>query len=391
MQEQTCPVCLKPINLNDRRCKNCGVDLALAAGMTQKAPTATSRQAKAVSPEVLVPRLGDYLVQKQLITAENLAEALRFQKSEAVQGRTVLVGQALVRLGLLEQQDLDAAITEQIFLLQGMLQKANKELEKRVQERTSELESTLSKLTEINQLKSDFVANISHELRTPMTHIKGYIELLGDGSLGSLNQDQLEAVDVLNRASQRLQNLIEDLIKFSESSQGTMNLRLTPVSVPDLVQRIMMESYQKAQDRKIQFDSSIEPGLPLVDVDEENITWVLNQLVDNAIKFTQVGGRILLSAKRSGQRVVLAVLDTGIGIPKNRISEIFEAFHQLDGSATRQAGGTGLGLALVKKIVEAHGAAIEVQSQEGKGSRFAFSLAVSQKQVKASVFTEMIE
>jgi two-component system phosphate regulon sensor histidine kinase PhoR len=130
----------------------------------------------------------------------------------------------------------------------------------------------------------------------------------------------------------------------------------------------------KARERGIKLALDCEKNLPKVSGDEEKISWVVLQFLDNAIKFTQPGGRVILRAACAGNLVEISVIDTGIGIPDSRIEEIFESFYQLDGSTTRKAGGTGLGLALAKKIVEAHGVSIQVTSQEGKGSCFAFSL-----------------
>ena len=122
----------------------------------------------------------------------------------------------------------------------------------------------------------------------------------------------------------------------------------------------------------------IDENLPLVQADMQKIAWVLNQLVDNAVKFTPSNGRVVIGVKREGENlVIVSVTDTGIGIPSSHLDEIFEPFHQLDGSTTRRYGGTGLGLSLVRQIVEAHGSMLEVQSIEGRGSTFKIPLLVA--------------
>src|SRR5919199_680295 len=129
-----------------------------------------------LTPEMLVPRIGEYLIQKGLISAENLQKALDYQQEATANGNPILLGQALIDLKLLEQADLDQAVTELIIQLRSALQATNRSLERRVEERTAELQKALQRVSELSQLKANFVSNISHELRTPLTHIKGYIE-----------------------------------------------------------------------------------------------------------------------------------------------------------------------------------------------------------------------
>ena len=143
-----------------------------------------------LTPEVLVPRLGEYLVQQGHITEEGLKKALAYQLKKQVKSQHWLLGETLLELGLIDRPTLDQAITEQIIQLRNALENANRYLEHRVQERTAELQLALRKLSELNQLKANFVANISHELRTPLTHVKGYIELLATESLGALTEEQ---------------------------------------------------------------------------------------------------------------------------------------------------------------------------------------------------------
>jgi signal transduction histidine kinase len=224
-------------------------------------------------------------------------------------------------------------------------------------------------------MKANFVANISHELRTPLTHVKGYLELLTTGSLGPLSDDQKSALQISQRAAGRLESLIDNLIMFSLAARGEMTLRLARVNLNKVASEVINYSRPKANDRNVTLNFDIRPDIPFVQADEEKISWAILQLVDNAIKFTSSGGRVTLSIQpESDTLMTVSVTDTGIGIPIQRMEEIFEPFHQLDASATRHYGGTGLGLALVKEIVSAHGSLIEVHSEEGKGSTFSFPL-----------------
>lgn len=372
-----CPRCNQLIHSQAHYCEHCGVDLAIAAAVAeQDILPFHGNQVVSMAPEILVPRLGDYLREKGVLKEDDLQRALEYQKKLAKQGTSCLVGEALVQLGIINRETLDSAVTEQILQLQSALHDANRTLEKRVQERTSELQQALKRLAELNQLKSNFISNISHELRTPLTHIKGYLELLHDGDLGSLDENQLKAIDVALRSSRKLEKLIEDLLQFSLAVRGELSLKLEDIDFINLL-RVMDEKYQK---RAVIKDINLEfqhPDYPvIVRIDLEKIEWVMNQLLDNAVKFTTTGGNILVSAKLLNGIINICVSDTGIGIPQEKMSEIFQLFHQLDGSNTRKYQGTGLGLAFVYRILSAHGSQIMVNSEVGKGSQFEFSLPV---------------
>jgi signal transduction histidine kinase len=333
-----------------------------------------------LTPEVLVPRLGEYLVQQGYINNEGLNKALAYQQRKQAKNQHPLLGETLLELKLIDRSTLNQAITEQIIQLRNALEDANRSLERRVQYRTAELQLALRKLSELNHLKANFVANISHELRTPLTHVKGYIELLATETLGSLSEEQKKALQVAQHATTRLESLIDNLILFSQAARGELTLHLTPVNLNKVATEILNYSNQKALDRNIILSADIKSNLPLVKADEEKISWVILQLMDNAIKFTPAGGKVGLLIKREADTLVkISVADTGIGIPKNRLHELFEPFHQLDSSSTRRYGGTGLGLALVRQILDAHGSVIDVQSEEGKGTIFGFPLLVAGK------------
>ena len=340
----------------------------------RKAPTTP------LSPEMLVPRLGDYLVQKGLITNEQLIKALQIQQERQKVQKRYLLGEALVGLGYVERRALDHAITELIIQLRNALEDANRNLEQRVRERTAELQEALHKLSELNQLKANFVANISHELRTPLTHIKGYLELFHSSALGELTEEQKSAIEVSRRAAARLENLVENLILFSVASRGEMTLKLNPMALENIIDQAVASAWAKAAEKGVEFNIDIPANLPLLKADAEKVKWVISQLLDNAVKFTDAGGRVTLSAQPEADRLVMiSEIDTGIGISEGRLKELFEPFHQLDGSATRRFGGTGMGLALARQIIEAHGSVIEVESKEGKGSTFRFPLIVAER------------
>jgi two-component system sensor histidine kinase/response regulator len=328
-----------------------------------------------LTPEMLVPKMGEYLIQKGLIIEADLQRALDHQLEQTARGNAILLGQALIDLKIIERGELDQAVTEQILQLRSALQAANRTLERRVEERTAELQKALERVSELSQLKANFISNISHELRTPLTHVKGYVELLITESLGPITEEQKHALQVCQQSGARLETLIEDLIMVSLASRGELSVKQEEVDIRRIANLAVKSSQGKATERSINLHAVVDEDVPLVQADSQKTAWVLHQLIDNGIKFTSAGGSVIVSVKREGENlVIVSVTDTGIGIPASRMNDIFEPFHQLDSSSTRRYGGTGLGLSLVRQIIEAHGSMLEVQSVEGRGSTFKFPL-----------------
>lgn len=324
-----------------------------------------------------MPRLGDSLVEKGLLKQEELKQALAYQKEKRTSGERVLLGQALVELGLIDRQKLDAAVTEQIAQLQEALHQSNLLLEQRVQERTAELQEALNKLTELNRMKNDFISNVSHELRTPLAHMVGYIDLLSAEALGPVSDDQRSALGVLEKSYKRLASLIDNLLFLSFDTAETLHLEPEAVDLKDLFHQVVEQYQPRASNESISLTQEVPSGLPQAHADINRLEWALGQLVDNALKFNTRDGRVHINARQEGQRIEVAVADTGIGIPEDKLQEIFEPFHQLDSSSTRRHAGTGIGLTLARRIIEGHGAKLLVESFPGQGSRFSFSLPVA--------------
>lgn len=374
-----CPNCGHLVRFDDRDCENCGINLLLATYLisTYSVESAANAPKTPLAPEVLVPRLGERLVEKGALSQADLQTVLEKHRQLAQAGEPKLIGQILLEMGLISQDVLDRVVTEQILQLQHALQASNRELERRVEERTFDLQNALNRLSELNALKSSFISNISHELRTPLTHIKGYLLLLSDGSLGELSLDQKEALDVMVRSEERLEQLIEDLIQFSLTARGQLSINLKPIGVAELVWRTRTKIERLAEERKVKLETRLPERPAYVRVDQEKISWVLMQLQDNAIKFTPEGGTVRVTIHLDGGLALFSVKDTGIGILPEKVPDIFEPFRQLDHADNRRFGGTGLGLAMVKKIIEAHGSTIKVFSQPNVGSEFQFTLPLS--------------
>jgi two-component system phosphate regulon sensor histidine kinase PhoR len=231
----------------------------------------------------------------------------------------------------------------------------------------------ISELRRLERVRQDFVANISHEFRTPLTAIQGFAETLLGGALEDA-ANRARFVEIIRDHAARLARLTEDLLKLSRIEAGQLQLECQMLSVHQVIESCVDTARLKAAHRELALELRIPAGLPLLRGDANRLTEVLQNLLDNAVQYTHAGGRIELSALHTENEVVLTVSDTGIGIPETEQQRIFERFYRVDAARSREAGGTGLGLSIARHIVEAHGGRLWVESAVGEGSRFHFSI-----------------
>jgi signal transduction histidine kinase len=246
-----------------------------------------------------------------------------------------------------------------------------------LEESKKELENTYKKLQvayeelqELERLKADIIANVSHELRTPIAIAKGAI------SLAMEEKDETERRELLKKATKALarQNrIVEDLITVARVERRELKLDLKPMNLRELIRECVEESQGFALQRKVHIDVELK-DLPQIVADRQNLKRVLLNLLDNAIKFNREGGKVRVRAEKKNGIIEISIRDTGIGIAEKDYERIFKPLTQLDPSTTREYGGTGMGLATAKKIVELHGGRIWVESVPGKGSEFHFTL-----------------
>jgi PAS domain S-box-containing protein len=248
----------------------------------------------------------------------------------------------------------------------------NAQLYQEITRHAENLGQAYQKLREADQLKDELIQNVSHELRTPLTYIKSYAELLIDGELGVLSGDQIKSLNIISRKVDHLDQLIGDIVSLEIVSEAT--LERSPADLGELARMAMEDCRPAATKAGVELKSDIQRRLPKIQVDISRIVEVFDNLLDNAIKFSPNGGRITLKVKEDGEFLRAEVIDTGIGIPPDKYSRIFERFYQVDGSSTRRFQGVGLGLAIVQRIVQAHGGTVGVESELGKGSVFHFTL-----------------
>jgi two-component system phosphate regulon sensor histidine kinase PhoR len=224
-------------------------------------------------------------------------------------------------------------------------------------------------------MRRDFVANVSHELKTPLTAIRGYAETLRDGALDEPPTAKRFTERILNQC-RRLQELLDDLLILSRLEGVDASLERGPVSLDAVARHAVELLGPVAREKGVGIELKEEP-LPQIQGDAGGLERLLLNLIDNAIKYSRPDGRITVSVGRCGGDALLEVSDTGIGIPPESIPRIFERFYRVDKGRAREEGGTGLGLAIVKHIAQAHGGQVDVESRAGHGSTFRVRLPLA--------------
>ena len=229
-----------------------------------------------------------------------------------------------------------------------------------------------AELKELQNLKTTFVRNVEHELRTPLSIMQGYAELLHRGELGNLAPEQEEALYVIVNRACEMRTLVER-IGVVLSVEGHMGVSI-PISLGEVAMEAVIDQQKAAVRAGLVLEAHVEPDLPSVSGDPRQLIQAFVCLVENAIKFTPRGGRVEVQVYKEDERVCFSVSDTGVGIAEDKLANLFSGFYQADGSTTRHYGGIGLGLTVAKAVTEAHAGRIGAQSQSGLGSRFTISL-----------------
>jgi len=278
----------------------------------------------------------------------------------------------------------EAASVRRLEEVRTNLEATNRRLGEEVRERRR-AEEELRKLSE---LKSSFVSIVSHELRTPLTSIKNAVDLVGSQRAGSLAPDQVRFLDIASRNLDRLGLIIDDLLDISKIEAGRIEFRFTEVSVRELLEDA--RDTFSAQAEQMGVELVLEPGEPLRPIlgDGNRLSQVVTNLVGNALKFTEAGGRVCLEARHDADSVLLEVADTGAGIHPWELERIFEPFHQAGDCLTRSNRGTGLGLSVARELVWAHGGTLTAASTPGEGSRFTVRLPACQREAQELVEME---
>ncbi|MBI3312857.1 MAG: HAMP domain-containing histidine kinase, partial [Candidatus Omnitrophica bacterium] len=252
------------------------------------------------------------------------------------------------------------------------------------------LKDSTDRLKKMDELKSRFIASAAHELKTPLTPIRGYVEIVLKEEVGPINPKQKEFLTYVDESAVRLQRLVKELLDISNIESGLARIAHTKVNLRDIVKEEVMLFKQHAEKKGMNFSLDLDPDLKSIYCDPDKIREALDNLISNAIKYTPAGGKISIFARNQGQGIQFGVQDSGIGIKKEDQERIFYPFQRIERKENEndEEGGTGLGLTLVKSIVEAHGGTIQVQSEENRGTVFTLYLPVNVKPAKLNEIFE---
>ncbi len=298
-----------------------------------------------------------------------------------------LVGILIQTKGDREQMGLrEVKLKAEVKATTQELESTNNRLIERVKELKTlykELQKRVKELTQANKAKNEFLSIVSHELRTPLTSLTGFICVVLDEEAGPLNEQQKRFLSIVKQSAKRLNVLISDLLDISRIESGRMNLHMCMFSLSELLQRSTEDLRASATSKNLTLTLKGDDLPYEIYGDPSRIQQVVDNLISNAVKFTESGGSVQVVLENKGDALKVSVIDTGIGLPKEEQEKIFDMFYQVDATARRATGGTGLGLAIARGIVALHGGEIWVESQPGKGSNFSFVIPRKTNQIAA--------
>jgi signal transduction histidine kinase len=249
----------------------------------------------------------------------------------------------------------------------------NVTLQKKINNATAELTRTNEKLKALDEAKDEFISMASHQLRTPLTSVKGYISMLIEGDAGEVKDQQRRFLEQAYNSSQRMVYLIADLLNVSRLKTGKFVIEPKPTYLPDVIESELAQVEETAKSRGVELVYNKPAEFPTLNIDETKIRQVIMNFVDNAIYYTPKGGKATVALNQTKDSVELTVTDTGIGVPKADQHKLFTKFYRANNARKARPDGTGLGIFMAKKVVAAQGGAIIFKTEEGKGSTFGFS------------------
>ena len=250
-----------------------------------------------------------------------------------------------------------------------------------IRDLTGAFNSMAVRLGEIDRLKDEFFTGVSHDLRTPLASIRWSADLLHTGALGPLTPKQMRLVETIQSSSRRLLALVGQIVELGRLRAGRLQLDLRPTDIHDAIAQALEEIAPLAERGGLHLDVTVPDGLPLAAADTERVQQIFVNLLANAVRFTPPGGSVQVSVSLEEGEVLVCVADTGVGIPADLVPKIFDPYEQ----AHRGRGGSGVGLTVVRSLVEAHGGRVWVESDEGRGSRFMFTLPVATPALRSAV------
>ncbi len=311
-------------------------------------------------------------------------EAQNIQFIQPIESLVSLVGMLLqTKIDQENMAQREERLKAEVKATTSELESTNNRLIERVKELKTlykELQKRVKELTEANKAKNEFLSIVSHELRTPLTSLTGFICVLLEEEAGALNPQQKKFLTIVKQSANRLNILISDLLDISRIESGRLNLTMCSFSLSELLQRCVEDLRASALSKNLKLNLRRDLSPCEIWGDPTRIQQVVDNLISNAIKFTESGGMVEVVLENKGDALKVAVIDSGIGLPPAERDKVFDMFYQVDATMRRSTGGTGLGLAIARGIVALHGGEIWVESEVGKGSTFSFLLPCKKNQ-----------
>lgn len=307
--------------------------------------------------EFVSPVLGDMLsVRYEDVFGKTLMEAFRSAELQKILTEFKRTGENITREITLDMAEA-VILNVSVSAVHGYPQ----------EDKTMIVFHDVTRLKKLEKVKEDFVANVTHEIRTPLTAIIGYLETIKNGAIGNIDETK-KFVDIILNQAERLNRLVEDLLTLSHIELKELKFNFENVSINAAITNVISLVEAKAKEKKITIHNNVRENFPMIRADKDKLTQIFVNILDNAVKFTPESGRITIVAKEADAYTAVSISDTGIGVPRDEIQRLGERFYRVDRSRSRDLGGTGLGLSIVKHLMIAHGGRMEIESELGRGT-----------------------
>jgi len=319
--------------------------------------------------EFVSPVLGDMLsVRYEDVFGKTLMEAFRSAELQKILTEFKRTGENITREITLDMAEV-VILNVSVSAVHGYPQ----------EDKTMIVFHDVTRLKKLEKVKEDFVANVTHEIRTPLTAIIGYLETIKNGAIVNIDETK-KFVDIILNQAERLNRLVEDLLTLSHIELKELKFNFENVSINAAITNVISLVEAKAKEKKITIHNNVRENFPMIRADKDKLTQIFVNILDNAVKFTPESGRITIVAKEADAYTAVSISDTGIGVPRDEIQRLGERFYRVDRSRSRDLGGTGLGLSIVKHLMIAHGGRMEIESELGRGTTVSLLFPLAKKE-----------
>jgi len=319
--------------------------------------------------EFVSPVLGDMLsVRYEDVFGKTLMEAFRSAELQKILTEFKRTGENITREITLDMAEV-VILNVSVSAVHGYPQ----------EDKTMIVFHDVTRLKKLEKVKEDFVANVTHEIRTPLTAIIGYLETIKNGAIVNIDETK-KFVDIILNQAERLNRLVEDLLTLSHIELKELKFNFENVSINAAITNVISLVETKAKEKKITIHNNVRENFPMIRADKDKLTQIFVNILDNAVKFTPESGRITIVAKEADAYTAVSISDTGIGVPRDEIQRLGERFYRVDRSRSRDLGGTGLGLSIVKHLMIAHGGRMEIESELGRGTTVSLLFPLAKKE-----------